>query len=115
MTAVAEGAAVFAESIDWSSQNRGRKSGRGALAAGGGLDLSFNYQARTPDSKAKVVAKVGGKAAEGTAFQVDSLDTGWSSGRVVLKDGATVEVPWQSPAKTCSRCSCSTPPAGRSN
>ncbi len=99
MTAVAEGAAVFAESIDWSSQNRGRKSGRGALAAGGGLDLSFNYQARTPDSKAKVVAKVGGKAADGTAFQVDSLDTGWSSGRVVLKNGATVEIPLAKPGE----------------
>lgn len=99
MTAVAEGAAVFAESIDWSSQNRGRKSGRGALAAGGGLDLSFNYQARTPDSKAKVVAKVGGKAADGTAFQVDSLDTGWSSGRVVLKDCATVEIPLAKPGE----------------
>ncbi len=99
MTAVAEGAAVFAESIDWSSQNRGRKSGRGALAAGGGLDLSFNYQARTPDSKAKVVAKVGGKAAEGSAFQVDSLDTGWSSGRAPLKEGAVVEVPLAKPGE----------------
>ena len=29
MTAVAEGAAVFAESIDWSSQSRGRKNARG--------------------------------------------------------------------------------------
>jgi molecular chaperone DnaK len=99
MTAVADGAALFAESIDWSSQNRGRKSGRGALAAGSGLDLSFNYQARTPDSKAKLVAKVGGKAADGTAFQVDSLDTGWSSGRVVLKDGATVEIPLAKPGE----------------
>ena len=99
MTAVAEGAAVFAESIDWSSQNRGRKSGRGALAAGGGLDLSFNYQARTPDSKAKVVAKIGGKAAVGTAFQVDSLDTGWSSGKSPLKDGAVVEVPLAKPGE----------------
>ena len=99
MTAVAEGAAVFAESIDWSSQNRGRKSGRGALAAGGGLDLSFNYQARTPDSKAKIVAKIGGKAADGTAFQVDSLDTGWSSGKAPLKDGAVVEVPLAKPGE----------------
>ena len=99
MTAVAEGAAVFAESIDWSSQNRGRKSGRGTLAAGGGLELSFNYQARTPDSKAKVVVKVGGKAAEGTAFQVDSLDTGWSSGQAALKDGAVVEVPLAKPGE----------------
>lgn len=99
MTAVAEGAAVFAESIDWSSQNRGRKSGRGALSAGGALDLTFNYQARTPDSKAKIVAKLGGKAADGTAFQVDSLDTGWSSGKVTLKDGAVVEVPLAKPGE----------------
>ena len=52
MTAVAEGAAVFAESIDWKSQSRGRKSTRGALSTGGSLDLSFNFIARTPDSKA---------------------------------------------------------------
>lgn len=93
MTAVAEGAAVFAESIDWSSQSRGRKSGRGALSAGDALGLSFNFQARTPDSKAKVVAKLSGEAAEGTAFQLDSLDTGWSSGQVAIKDGAVIEVP----------------------
>jgi len=99
MTAVAEGAAVFAESIDWSSQNRSRKSGRGALAAGGGLDLSFNYQARTPDSKAKIVTKVGGKVLEGAAFQVESQDTGWSSGKVALKDGAVVEVPLAKPGE----------------
>ncbi len=92
MTAVAEGAAVFAESIDWASQSRGRKSGRGALSTGGALDLSFNYIARTPDSKAKIVAKLGGNAADGVEFQIDSLDTGWSSGRMGLKDGVTVEL-----------------------
>lgn len=99
MTAVAEGAAVFAESIDWASHNRGRKSGRGALAAGGGLDLSFNYQARTPDAKAKVVAKLGGNAAAGAAFQIDSLDTGWSSGKAALKDGVAIEVPLPKPGE----------------
>jgi molecular chaperone DnaK len=92
MTAVAEGAAVFAESIDWKSQSRGRKSTRGALSTGGSLDLSFNFIARTPDSKAKIVAKVGGTAAAGTEFQIDSLDTGWSSGRLALKDGEAVEL-----------------------
>lgn len=92
MTAVAEGAAVFAESIDWSSQSRGRKSSRGALSAGGSLDIGFNYIARTPDTKAKLVAKVSGKAANGTEFQIDSLDTGWSSGRIPLKDGSSVEL-----------------------
>lgn len=91
MTAVAEGAAVFAESIDWSSQSRGRKSARGAISAGGSLDLSFNYIARTPDSRAKIVAKLG-RAPTGIEFQIDNLDTGWSSGRVALKDGASIEL-----------------------
>jgi len=92
MTAVAEGAAVFAESIDWASQSRGRKSARGAISAGGALELSFNYISRTPDSKAKIVAKLGGNAAVGSEFQIDSLDTGWSSGRMALKDGASVDL-----------------------
>ncbi len=92
MTAVAEGAAVFAESIDWASESRGRKSARGAISIGGKFDLSFNYTARTPDSKAKIVAKLGGQVVPGVEFQVDSLDTGWSSGRVALKNGATVEL-----------------------
>jgi molecular chaperone DnaK len=92
MTAVAEGAAVFAESIDWKSQSRGRKSARGTMSAGGTLDIAFNFIARTPDAKSRIVIKVGGNAAAGTEFQVDSLDTGWSSGRLPLRDGAGVEV-----------------------
>jgi len=92
MTAVAEGAAVFAESIDWGSQSRGRKSTRGAISAGGKLDLAFNFIARTPDSRAKILVKLGGNVLAGAEFQVDSLDTGWSSGRIALKDGATIEV-----------------------
>ncbi len=93
MTAVAEGAGLFAESIDWGSMSRGRKSSRGAISAGGSIDLSFNYIARTPDSKAKVIAKLGGSVLAGAEFQIDSLDTGWSSGRIALKEGGQVEVP----------------------
>jgi molecular chaperone DnaK len=99
MTAVAEGAAVFAESIDWTSQSRGRKSSRGSLSAGGNLNISFNYISRTPDSRARVVAKLAGAAAEGAEFQIDSLDTGWSSGRMALKDGATVELSLAKPGE----------------
>jgi molecular chaperone DnaK len=98
MTAVAEGAGLFAESIDWSSETRGRKSTRGAISAGGRLDLAFNYIARTPDTRAKIAAKLGGRALPGAEFQIDSLDTGWSSGRIPLKDGATVEVTLVKPA-----------------
>jgi molecular chaperone DnaK len=97
MTAVAEGAAVFAESIDWASKSRGRKSARGEVAAGGLLDLAFTYVARTPASKAKLVARVKGSAVSGSLFQVDSLDTGWSSGRAPLRDEATLELPLAKP------------------
>lgn len=99
MTAVSEGAAVFAESIDWTSHSRGRKSGRGELSSGGGLNLTFNYVARTPDTKARIVAKATGQVVASAAFQIDSLDTGWSSGRVELKDGANVEVPLAKPGE----------------
>jgi molecular chaperone DnaK len=92
MTAVAEGAAVFAESIDWSTLDHGRKSARGAISAGGSLDISFNFIARTPEAKSKIGLRLGGKVLSGAAFQIDSLDTGWSSGRIDLKDGALVDV-----------------------
>lgn len=92
MTAVAEGAAIFAESIDWGSHSRGRKSSRGSVSAGGNLDISFVYTARTPTPKATIMVKLGGAAIAGAEFKIDSLDTGWDSGRVALKDAATIDV-----------------------
>jgi molecular chaperone DnaK len=99
MTAVSEGAAVFAESIDWSKESRGRKSGRGTLAASGSLNVGFNYAARTPDIKAKIVTKIDGKPVAGSSFQVDSIDTGWSSGKLALNDGASMEVALPKPGE----------------
>lgn len=92
MTAVAEGASLFAESIDWSSQNRSRKTTRGQISSGGELALSFNYIARTPEVKAKIAVQLAGQAASGSEFQVDSVDTGWTSGRLPLKHGSTIDV-----------------------
>ncbi len=92
MTAVAEGAALFAESIEWGSENRSRKSNSGKLASSGPLDLTFNFTARTPDTKAKIVVQLGGDVISGAEFQVDSLDTGWTSGRMQLKNGASVDI-----------------------
>ena len=92
MTAVAEGASLFAESIDWGSQNRSRKNTRGQISSGGGLELSFNYIARTPDVKAKIAVQLAGQVAAGSEFQIDCVDTGWTSGRMPLKHGATLDV-----------------------
>ena len=92
MTAVAEGAALFAESIEWHSENRRRKNNRGRLATTGALDLTLNYTARTPDTRAKIVVQVSGEVMPRTEFQVDSLDTGWTSGRLPLEHDAAVDI-----------------------
>lgn len=92
MTAVAEGAAIFAESVDWESESRTRKSGSARVSSTGPVDVTFHYTARTPE-RARVLARVKGTVASGAQFQIDGMDDGWSSGRMPLKDGATVEVP----------------------
>jgi molecular chaperone DnaK len=98
MTAVAEGAAIFAESIDWSTQSRGRKASRNSLSSKG---LEFAYVARTPDASARIVAKsVGTSVGE---FQLDSLDTGWSSGHMQLIDGASIDLPLSKPGENTFR------------
>jgi len=98
MTAVAEGAAIFAESIDWANEHRGRKASRNSISSSG---LEFAYISRTPDSSAKIVARKVGTA-EGE-FQVDSLDTGWSSGRKALREGALLELPLSKPGENAFR------------
>jgi len=91
MTAVSEGAALFAESIDWNSQNRSRKKSKGSMNTGT-LDLTFNYIARTPDTKAKVMVKLG-TSVSGYEFQIDNSDTGWTSGKIDLVNGSKIQLP----------------------
>jgi molecular chaperone DnaK len=93
MTAVAEGAALFAEAIDWTSQTRGRKSSRGSLATGGPLNVALNYIARTPANSAKIAVNLGGRPLPGASFQIDSIDTGWTSGRLPLTEGTSLDLP----------------------
>jgi molecular chaperone DnaK len=92
MTAVAEGASLFAESIDWGSRNHSRKSTRGQISSGGDLAISFNYIARTPNAKAKIAVQLTGQAVAGAELQIDSIDTGWTSGRLPLKHGVTINI-----------------------
>lgn len=91
MTAVSEGAALFAESIDWKSQNRSRKKSKGSIKISN-LDLTFDYTARTPSNKAKVIVKLENKV-KGYELQIDNLQTGWTSGKFSLENGKSVELP----------------------
>lgn len=90
MTAVAEGASIFAESIDWSTNNHNRKATNEVVNTG--IDLSFKFTARTPSDKAKVMCILGGEL-NGYTIQFTSRDTGWSSGSALLKKNLVVDLP----------------------
>ena len=105
MTAVAEGASLFAESIDWSSKDNSRKTSRGRLEAGGELNLTLNYIARTPSATAKVMVQSKDEIPAGYEFQIDSTDTGWTSGRIQLTAGASVTLTLPKPGLNLFRVS----------
>lgn len=89
MIAVAEGASIFAESIDWSSENHSRKSKNADLNIGSAL--SFKYESRVAGNKARVLCSL--KINAELMFEAESNDTGWTSGRLELKDGTFLELP----------------------
>jgi molecular chaperone DnaK len=91
MTAVALGAAIFAESRDWSTATSTRKPSRASATTSDPLDVTFDYQARTTADEAVLRARVKSRAA-GYEVQVDS-DEGWTSGRKELLDGLDVKLP----------------------
>ena len=88
MTAVAEGAAIYAESVDWANEGRGRKAARGERSA---LEtLKIHYESRTTGDKGRIAF-----AAKETGLSVEliSLDNGWSSGRAQVEGRLVLEVP----------------------
>lgn len=92
MTAVAEGASIYAESIDWTTESRTRKDTRAKMSPTSLLNVSLNYQARTTDTKALITIQLSGSIPIGSEFQIDSFDTGWTSGRLPLKQESKLEV-----------------------
>ena len=90
MTAVAEGASIFAESIDWSSSTHNRKSANETIKTN--IELSFKYTARTPNDIAKIMCVLE-KKLNGYTIQFTSLDTGWSSGNAALKENLMITLP----------------------
>ena len=58
MTAVSEGAAIFAETIDWSSEEHNRKGSRAETLTSGDLGLSFKYESRTTDKQARIAVRM---------------------------------------------------------
>jgi len=92
MTAVAEGASIFAESIDWSSSEHAKKNVRGSMESKGKVNVKFDYIARTPDTKTKLAIHLPNDIKGKFEFQIDSVDSGWSSGKILLKDGLMTDL-----------------------
>ena len=92
MTAVSEGAAMFAEAVDWTSAEHEREATRDQIKSDGKLGLSFRYESRTPDKKARVAVVVE-REISGYTFEISSLDSGWNSGVIALKNKSLVTVP----------------------
>ena len=88
MTAVAEGAAIYGESVDWSDARHGRKP---AVEGISGRSVTVNYGARTADGSGRVAILVEGG---GEVFaELTSLDTGWVSGRVPVAGRGILRAP----------------------
>ena len=92
MTAVSEGAAIFAETIDWSSTVHNRKGSHAEAQTSDDLGLSFKYDSRTTDNQAKIGVKMK-KNVSGYTFQICSVDSGWDSGMLPLQNGKLLRVP----------------------
>ena len=89
MTAVAEGASIFAESIDWTSEYHNRKPVNADINIF--KDLNFRYEARVTGDKARIICRV--NTAEKLQIEITSDDTGWTLGRFDLTDGKIIELP----------------------
>lgn len=89
MTAVSEGAAIYAESVDFETAQGGQKADKGVIKSSS-FNLEFRYNARTSDSKAKIAIIF--KNAQKLEFIIKSVDTGWTSGKLSLASGSIVPV-----------------------
>lgn len=90
MTAVAEGASIFAESIDWTSLAHNRKASN--IVAKTSINVEFKYTARVSGNTARIMCVLG-EEYQGYTISFTSLDTGWSSGNSALENNAIIQLP----------------------
>ena len=91
MTAVATGAAIFAESRDWSSEGTTRKATRATTTTRGPVEIRYDFPARSSEETARLRLNPSGTV-DGYRVQVDSTQ-GWTSGLVEVAAGSSIELP----------------------
>jgi molecular chaperone DnaK len=93
MTAVAIGAAIYAESREWGATTTRRKATRASVEAGGDIGLKFEYQARTTQDTVRLRLRPDAKAvADRLTVQIDAPERGWTSGRMTVTYDATADL-----------------------
>jgi hypothetical protein len=87
MTAVAIGAAIYAESREWAASSTKRKATRTSTEVAPDLGLKFDYQARTTQDSARLRVRAESNAvAARLCVQVDAPEHGWTSGGMRTRD-----------------------------
>jgi molecular chaperone DnaK len=91
MTAVAYGAAIFAESREWLSGATQRKTVRASQTSAGALRLRFDFPARVTDERARLWVRP--DSAESSHAEIDvEAEDGWRSGRRRVGDEAVIDL-----------------------
>ena len=90
MTAVATGAAIFAEGTDWGSSVGNRKSVRGTKKPSAALDIRYDFPARTADSSVRICVRAGDNIAKQGLRVIVNTDEGWTSGQVELNGNTDI-------------------------
>ena len=86
----AEGASIFAESIDWSTANHSRKAANAVARTN--VDIAFKYTARVSGDSARVMCMTEHQY-DGYTLIITSRDSGWSSGSIPLRNQAQTTLP----------------------
>ena len=89
MTAVSEGAAIYAESVDFEKAKGGQKAEKGIVKAAA-YGLEFRYNARTSADKAKIAVVF--QNASKLEFEFKCVETGWTSGKMALASNSIISV-----------------------
>ena len=94
MTAVAMGAAIYAESREWEASSTTRKATRASTEVAPHFGLKFDYQARTTQDNVRLRIRAESNAvAARLSVQVDDLEHGWTSGRIAVTHDTTIDLP----------------------
>lgn len=94
MTAVATGAAIFAEGRDWETTTVGAKAARGSGKSGGSVNIRYEFPSRTADDRIRIRARADHDVARQGYRVVADTEDGWTSGQLLLEAQTDIkEVP----------------------